>query len=170
MPDRHPAFIHTVDIEEDTGWSYGGSDERHSHGAAFGQHFGFARIAIHHERLPPGKRTSFPHAESTEDEFINVIEGTPDVWIDGHLHRLKPGDGVGLPTGTGISHSFLNNTDASVHLMVVGDTNRADNKIFYAVNPDRRAHRTDWWDDSPDRTLGPHDGLTDARRKALAKP
>ena len=169
MSPRHPAIISTAEIEEPTAWNYPDSDEAHSLGAAFGRHFGFHRLGIHHERLPAGQRSSFPHAESSEDEFIYVIEGTPDVWLDGHLHRLKPGDGVGFAAGTGLAHAFLNNTDHDVRLLVVGDTSRADNKIYYAVNPERRAHRTDWWDDIPDRSLGPHDGLTDARRAALAK-
>ena len=170
MTERHPAIIHTSDIEEDTAGIYPGSDELHSLGAAFGRHFGLQRLGIHHERLALGRRSSFPHAESAEDEFIYVIEGTPDVWLDGHLHRLKPGDGVGFPAGTGLAHSFLNNTDTEVRLLVVGDSARAENKIFYAVNPEQRARRMDWWDDVPDRQLGPHDGLTDARRKHLTKP
>lgn len=170
MADRHPAIIHATDIEDKSAWIYPGSDEQHSIGAAFARHFGFARLGIHHTRLPPGQRSSFPHAESAEDEFIYVIEGTPDVWLDGHLHRLKPGDGVGFPAGTGLAHSFLNNTETEVRLLVVGDSTRAENKIFYAVNPEQRARRTDWWDAVPERTLGPHDGLTDARRKVMAKP
>ncbi len=36
-------------------------------------------------------RTSYPHAESTEDEFAYVIDRTSDVWIGGVLHRLRPG-------------------------------------------------------------------------------
>ena len=170
MPNRHPAIIHTTEIEETSAWSYPASDERHSLGAAFGRHFGLQRLGIHHERLPAGQRSSFPHAESAEEEFVYVIEGSPDVWLDGHLHRLKPGDGVGFPAGTGLSHSFLNNTDSDVRLLVVGDTSRPENKIYYAVNPERRAQRDDWWDELPERSLGPHDGLTDARRKALTKP
>jgi len=169
MTDRHPAIIHTSDIEEDTAWCYPNSDEPHTLGAAFGRHFGLERIGIHHERIPPGNRSSFPHAESSEEEFVYVIDGTPDVWLDGYLHRLKPGDGVGFPAGTGLSHSFLNNTDTDVRILVVGDTTRADNKIYYAVNPERRAHRDDWWHDIPPRNLGPHDGLTDARRKAITQ-
>ncbi|NJM82446.1 MAG: cupin domain-containing protein [Tabrizicola sp.] len=138
-----------------------------SRGAAFGRHFGLARIGIHHVRLMPGRRSSFPHAESHEDEFVHVIEGTPDVWLDGVLHRLRPGDGVGFPAGTGLSHSFLNNTDSDVMLIVVGDRSMAENRIVYPVNPDRKAVRSDWWEDAPPRTLGPHDGLTDVRRAAL---
>ena len=170
MTDRHPAIVNARDIEEETPWSYPDSDEVHSTGAAFGRHFGLTRLGIHYERLAPGRRSSFPHAESAEEEFVYVIDGTPDVWLDGVLHRLASGDGVGFPAGTGLSHSFLNNTDTDVRLLVVGDTSRPENKIYYAVNPERRAYRTDWWDNIPDRALGPHDGLTDARRKAIAKP
>ena len=66
-----------------------------------------------------------PHAESAEEEFVYVLEGTPDVWIDGELFRLAPGDGVGFPAGTGIAHSFLNNTDEPVRLIVVGEAPKA---------------------------------------------
>ena len=63
-----------------------------------------------------------------------MLEGTPDVWIDGELFRLAPGDGVGFPAGTGIAHSFLNNTDDPVRLIVVGETPKAENRIVYPVN------------------------------------
>ena len=102
-------------------------------------------------------------------EFVYVIEGEPDVWLDGHLHRLKPGDAVGFPAGTGIAHSFLNNTEAEVHLLVVGERSKAENRIVYPLNPDRKPLRRDWWDDHPRHTLGPHDGLPDqVRRKGGA--
>jgi uncharacterized cupin superfamily protein len=120
-------------------------------------------------RLPPGRRTSYPHAESAEQEFVFVIEGTPDVWLDGRLHRLAPGDAVGFAPGTGLCHSFLNNTDAEVRLMVVGDTDRAENRIYYPLNPERKPLRRDWWYDVPKRPLGDHDGLTDMRRAEKAR-
>ena len=37
-------------------------------------------------------------SESTEDAFVHVLQGTPDVWLDGHLQRLAPGDYSGLPS------------------------------------------------------------------------
>lgn len=88
-------------------------------GASIGCLLGLVRIGIHHERLPPGRRTSYPHAESAEEEFVYVLEGTPDVWIDGTLLRLAPGDAVAFPGGTGICHTVLNNTE--VRLLVVGE-------------------------------------------------
>jgi uncharacterized cupin superfamily protein len=168
-PER-PSFIaHWREIERPDDRHYDGDDELMSIGAPFGRAFSLTKLGIHHERLPPGRRTSFPHAESAEEEFVYVIEGEPDVWLDGHLHRLKPGDGVGFPAGTGIAHSFLNNTEAEVHLLVVGERSKAENRIVYPLNLDRRSLRKDWWDDHPRRTLGHHDGLPDQVRAAKAR-
>ena len=118
--------------------------------------------------VPLVRRTSFPHAESSEEEFVYVVDGEPDVWLDGHLYRLKPGDAVGFPAGTGIAHSFLNNTEVEVRLLVVGERPKPDNRIVYPLNPDRRPLREDWWDDPPQHALGPHDGLPDRVRAAKA--
>ena len=167
MPDQpanHPAIVHWTAIENPKPYVYANHDEPMSHNAPFGKHFGLSRFGIHHERLVPGARTSFPHAEKTEDEFIYVIAGAPDVWLDGHLHRLKPGDGVGFKAGDGLAHTFINNSTSDVELLVVGDRSRADNKIVYPINPERKAGRDDWWEDAPDRPLGGHDGLSDKRR------
>ena len=86
---------------------YPGSAERLSIGSPFARVFGLTRLGIHHELLPPGRRTSWPHAEKTEEEFVYVIEGTPDCWLDGALHRLQPGDAVGFMPGTGVAHTFI---------------------------------------------------------------
>ena len=168
-PPRPTFIANWREIEGPEGHHYTNDDELMSIGAPFGRHFGLAKLGIHHERLPPGRRTSFPHAESAEEEFVYVIEGEPDVWIDGHLYRLAPGDGVGFPAGTGISHSFLNNTEAEVRLLVVGERPKPENRIFYPVNPDRKPLRDDWWDDHPARELGPHDGMPDLVRAAKAR-
>mgnify|MGYP003341884052 CR=1 FL=1 len=103
---NRPNFIkHYSEIQEPDNSCYktSNSEELLSIGSPFGKAFGLKRLGIHHEFLPPGRRTSWPHAEKTEEEFVYVIEGNPDVWIDGHLYRLNPGDGVGFIPGTGIS-------------------------------------------------------------------
>ncbi len=156
-----PDFIkHYSEIQEPDNSHYKGSEELLSIGSPFGKTFGFQRLGIHHELLKPGRRTSWPHAEKTEEEFVYVIEGSPDVWIDGELHRLKPGDGVGFTPGTGIAHTFINNTDSNVRLLVVGDTNRQDNQCFYPMHPARNEAIGDYcWKDIPKRTMGAHDGM-----------
>jgi len=161
-----PHFIaHWKDIEEPTAGSYPNSAEAMSFDAPFAKLFGLKRIGIHHERMPPGRRTSYPHAEKTEEEFVYVLEGTPDVWIDGQLHRLSEGEGVVFEPGTGISHCFINNSDSDVRLLVVGEHHRSDNQVHYPKHPERNAAiGADHWSDCPTGPLGEHDGLPDLLR------
>jgi uncharacterized cupin superfamily protein len=159
------AVVHYSAIEDDAKHYYPGSDESFAHGAAFSQHFGLMRLGIHHERLPPGKRTSWPHAEADEEEFVYVIAGEPDLWLDGHVRRLKPGDGVGFPAGTGIAHVFLNNTTSDVRLLVAGEASRQRSRIDYPMNPKRNEEiGTRHWKDRPAQAMGPHDGKPDKMR------
>jgi uncharacterized cupin superfamily protein len=154
-----PAFIrHWSDLEGEDVSRYPGDTELLSIGAPLGQLLGLSRLGIHHERLPPGRRTSYPHAESTEEEFVFVLEGEPDVWIDGHLHRLRPGDAVAFPSGTGIAHTFINDTGDEVRLLVVGEKHRPESRIHYPVNEAWRANFEYPWLDHPHRALGPHSG------------
>ncbi len=51
-----------------------------------------------------------------------------------------------------------------VRLLIVGETHKPENRIYYPRNPERKPMRADWWDDVPERPLGDHDGLTDKVR------
>ena len=163
---QRPSFIRNwTELEKEDNAHYKGDTELLAIGAPLAEKLGLTRIGIHHLRLPPGRRTSYPHAESAEEEFVYVLEGTPDAWIDGHLHRLAPGDAVGFPAGTGICHTFINNTDEEVRLIVVGERPMPENRIRYPRNEAHEATRSDRWTDWPGRELGPHDGLPDVRRE-----
>jgi uncharacterized cupin superfamily protein len=157
---------HWREIEGADDSSYPGSKEKHAITASFSKSFGLRRLGIHHERLPPGRRTSWPHAEADEEEFVFVLEGEPDLWVDGELHRLSPGDGIGFPPGTGLAHTFINNTAADVRLLVVGEASRRSSRIYYPMHPGRNQEIGErYWKDHPSRPLGPRDGLPDKLRK-----
>jgi len=168
-PHRPDCIVHWTRIERADDSHYAGDDELMNISAQFGRHFGLTRLGINHDRLLPGRRTSYPHAESAEEEFVYVIARTPDVWLDGKLHRLRPGDAVGFPAGTGICNSFLNNTAGEVRLLVVGEAAKPENRVYYPRNPEQQAMRKDWWSDPPARTMGDHDGLTDRFRTRRAR-
>lgn len=156
---QRPDFIkHWTELEGPDDQHYPGDTELMEIGAPLARKLGLTRIGIHHVRLLPGRRTSYPHAESAEEEFAYVLEGTPDVWIDGNLHRLKPGDAVAFPAGTGICHTFLNNTREEVRMIVIGETPKPENRIRYPRNEAYEATRKDRWVDWPERPIGPHDG------------
>ncbi|HEV2677127.1 MAG TPA: cupin domain-containing protein [Aliidongia sp.] len=168
MTDRPDCIRHYSEIQDPDNSHYPDSDELMSIGSPFARRMGLTRLGIHHELLKPGRRTSFPHAESAEEEFAYVIEGHPDVWLDGVLYPLGPGDAVSFPAGTGQAHTFLNNSDRDARLLVVGEASKAENRIRYPLNPETEARRKDVWTDLPARPLGPHDGMPHAGTRAVA--
>ena len=119
-PDR-PSFIaHWRQIERPDDQHYDGDDELMSIGAPFGRAFGLTKLGIHHERLPragahPFRMPKAPRKSSSTSSRASPTCGSTAISID------EPGDAVGFPAGTGIAHSFLNNTEAEVHLLVVSD-------------------------------------------------
>ncbi len=166
--NRPTCIAHYTEIQDEDNSRYDGSDELLSIGSPFGRHFGLQRLGIHHEVLPAGRRTSWPHAESTEEEFVYVTSGFPQAWINGEVYNLVPGDAVGFPAGTGVAHTFINNTGEDVRLLVVGEATRKDNRIFYPLHPDRNAAMAAegfLWENPPAQTHGDHDGKPDALRR-----
>ena len=128
--------------------------------AALGGKLGLERIGVNHEMIFPGGSSSMPHCHSTDEEFVFVVRGRPSLWIDGHLSELEAGDAVAFPAGTGIAHTFLNNTDEPIELLIVGERS-PDDRVHYPVNPERTHPRR--WNDAPPRPLGPHNGKADRR-------
>ncbi|MGZ3809769.1 MAG: cupin domain-containing protein, partial [Bacteriovorax sp.] len=111
--------------------------------------------------------TSWPHAESEEEEFAYVIEGNPHVWIDGNTYELNPGDFVAFPAGTGIAHTFINNSIEDCVLLVGGEKTKAENQIFYPLHKERNEElhkKGQFWENHPLHEMGPHDGLPDLLR------
>jgi uncharacterized cupin superfamily protein len=160
-PTPRPPFILATDSVPEQEGRYPRSDEGLSFGRAVGKAAGLLRIGVHVERVPPGRRTSWPHAEEDEEEFVYVLEGAVDAWVDGELHAMKKGDLAAFPCGTGISHTFLNNGDEDALLLVGGERGKSDSRIYYPLNPDRRKDLawSQWWEDVPVRERGPHDAL-----------
>ena len=162
-----PAFILSASEVPEHAHVYPRSAEQMGPMRSVGKAAGLVHIGINLQRLPPGTRSSWPHAEEKEEEFVYVIEGEVDAWIDGNLHRMVAGDLAAFPAGTGICHCFINNHDREALLLVGGDASKSDNRIFYPLNPSRRSDMSpsDWWHDVPRRELGPHDGLPVAVRR-----
>lgn len=161
-----PSFIVSTDALPSRSHSYPQSSEPMGPVCRPGKTAGLVRIGVNVQSLAPGMRSSWPHAEENEEEFVYVLEGEVDAWVDGDLHPMRAGDLAAFPAGTGISHCFINNSGREARLLVGGEAAKAGSRIFYPLNPSRRAdlQPSGWWDDVPAHPLGPHDGLPDASR------
>jgi len=161
-----PSFIVSARDVPESAHVYPKSTEKMGPDRSLGRAAGLVRIGINLQRLLPGTRSSWPHAEEKEEEFVYVIEGEVDAWINGDLHRMVAGDLCAFPAGTGICHCFINNGEREALLLVGGEAAKPDNRIFYPLNPSRRADMkaSGWWEDVPQHPMGPHDGLPDRLR------
>jgi uncharacterized cupin superfamily protein len=166
-----PVFVcHWRDLLEAKPSMYGGSDEPQGINATFGRRADFSRIGVHVELLKPGRRTSWPHAERDEEEFVFVAEGSVDCWLDGHIHPIFEGDFVGWRGGDGITHAVINNSGNDAVLVVGGEASRHRSRCWYPYHPHRHKEMDEnYWKDHPVPKLGPHDGLPDGLRAKLPK-
>lgn len=166
-----PDYVaHWLEILGNDEGGYPGSTEKHGIDSLYGRRARFSRIGVHFEVLPSGRRTSWPHAERDEDEFVYVVKGTMDVWLDGHLHKMTEGDYVGFLAGENVTHVCINNSGADVHLLVGSEAARSRNQFWYPYHPHRdKETGAEFWHDHPKPKLGPHDGLPDALRARLPK-
>lgn len=128
--------------------------------ANFSKHFDLKRVAAHYFKIPSGYRTSRPHAESLEEEFVYIISGKADLWLNGKIKTMHKGDCIGFPAGTGIGHTFINNYKEDLELFVSGDRTKPENQYYFHLEPDLKTECGErWWSSIPKQELGGHDGL-----------
>src|ERR1700736_2386649 len=67
-----------------------------------------------HATFPPGTFVP-PHVHPTQDEFIYMLEGTFDLYLDGSWTKAGPGALVRMPRG--IAHGYYNRGDAQARAL-----------------------------------------------------
>jgi uncharacterized cupin superfamily protein len=162
--------VHWRDILGQKPIRYPDSDEDQTINARFDNQARFSRIGMRVQVLGPGRRTSWPHAERDEDEFIFLVSGKVDAWNDGNITPMEAGDFIGWAGGTGITHAILNNSDEDAVVIVGGERSRMVNQYWYTFHPKyNKEIGASFWADHPVHKLGPHDGMPDALRARVPK-
>ncbi|MFO1413789.1 MAG: cupin domain-containing protein [Burkholderiales bacterium] len=95
-----------------------------------GDVFGLANFGVNLTRLPPGTPSALRHAHTRQDEFVYVLEGHPTLVTDAGRTRLAPGMCAGFRAGTGDGHQLVNETDADVVYLEIGDRTPGDTATY----------------------------------------
>jgi uncharacterized cupin superfamily protein len=138
-----------------------GATEHFGQASELAEAAGLTHLRVAHLRIAPGLRAYPPLAMRDVEVFAFVLEGAPDLWIDGHLHRLKEGDGVSLHAGTGIAHSLINNTRSDVRIFAFTEAMRRNSKVVQPADPGANENLKKMgmlWADAPKRKRGPNSG------------
>ena len=109
---------------EDVPW------EEYAHGERFGTRFrqlgeygGCLHVGVCMEEIAPGRQAYVAHYHLLEEEQLLVLEGRPTLRLGEKRHQLEPGSYVVFPAGQKAGHALLNETDAPVRYLIIGERN-----------------------------------------------
>jgi uncharacterized cupin superfamily protein len=88
---------------------------------ALGEAFGLTNFGVNLTRLAPRAVSSLRHAHIKQDEFVYILEGKPTLVTDEGRTPLAPGMCAGFKCGSGNAHHLVNETDADVLYLEIGD-------------------------------------------------
>jgi uncharacterized cupin superfamily protein len=91
-----------------------------------GDLFGLANFGVNITRLAPGGASALRHAHTRQDEFVYILEGRPTLVTDAGRAALEPGMCAGFKAGTGDAHNLVNETEADVVYLEIGDRSAGD--------------------------------------------
>lgn len=91
-----------------------------------------------HATLPAGTFVP-PHIHPHQDEFLYILEGRFDLWLEGNETAAEPGDLVRLPMGK--AHGIFNKSDQTAKCLFWVSPTRRLFDLFWALhnlgeNPD----------------------------------
>lgn len=151
-----PSFIvHSSSVPEEAGHYPAPFDgEKLSFGRNLGKAAGSVNVGLWQERLPPGRRTSFTHAHSHEEELVYVLAGACTLRVvepgkQATEVELLAGHTVSFVAGTGIAHSAVNRGTEDCVLLCFGERKPGVDRCWYAEDGDYQR----WAETNrPDRT------------------
>ena len=91
-----------------------------------GDLFGLTNFGVNLTRLAPGGASALRHAHTKQDEFVYILEGRPTLVTDAGRTALEPGMCAGFKAGNGDAHHLVNETDAGVVYLEIGDRTAGD--------------------------------------------
>ena len=97
-----------------------------------GDLFGLSNFGVNITRLKPGGCSALRHAHTNQDEFVYVLSGRYDLWLDGKDFTATAGDLVRMPRG--LPHGIFNKSgETATSLFWVAPT-RSLKELFERIH------------------------------------
>jgi len=84
--------------------------------------------------------------------LVYIVSGSGLVFIDGHVQPVREGDAVGFPGGTGVTHNFINDSNADgtegdpLILWIIGQNRVTDGDlVYYPLHVEEKSKSRRWW-------------------------
>ncbi len=86
---------------------------------------GMTRVGVSLARVPPGKESFVPHAHTTQEEWVYILEGQGVALVGDRELPVGPGDFLGFPTD-GTVHHLTNAGDVDLVYLQGGERREGD--------------------------------------------
>lgn len=95
-----------------------------------GEVFGLSNFGVNLTTLAPKGVSSLRHAHAKQDEFVYILQGIAVLLTDEGRSQLEPGMCAGFKAGTGNAHCLINESEADVIYLEIGDRTPGDAGIY----------------------------------------
>ncbi len=145
-PDFRPINVEEVPWDEFAHENRFGMRYRHLTQAVCGKDY---RVGVAVEVLQPGRQTVPFHYHMLEEEHIFVLEGEVMLRLGDEKLEMKAGDYAVFPAGRKVGHCLVNESDAPVRYIVIGENNPNDACVY----PDSKKVKLRWTGETYDQTI-----------------
>ncbi|TAE52684.1 MAG: cupin domain-containing protein [Nostocales cyanobacterium] len=97
---------------------------------ALGNAAGLKNFGVNLVTLAPGSSSALRHWHTKQDEFIYIIQGEATLISNAGAEIMTAGMMAGFPAGEENGHQLVNNSDAEVIYLEVGDRTPED-EVYY---------------------------------------
>ena len=104
--------------------------EKYSLSADLSTPLGLKNMFVHHEIIPPGRRSSAPHAHSHREEMIVVLEGVVTAHTQSQEKVLVVGDSIAFHPGQENIHFVRNHGDSPARVLIIA-TSQPQDEVSY---------------------------------------
>lgn len=104
--------------------------EKYSFSSVISDYAGFKDVFVHHEIIPPGRKSSGTHFHSKREELVLIMEGSVTVWLNGMTTVLEASELMAFPPGREYAHHIKNETQEDAKILIIASNPPQDEIEF----------------------------------------